>query len=174
MRNVIVMSGVSGSGKTTHALKLMAEYEEMRAITKRTDPIYDCRKVSADDHFYDLDGKYKFDPSQLSEAHGACFRNFINALRDSTELVIVDNTNTTAVEIAPYMLGAQAFAYEVRIVVMRLDDDNLKFSIAECAKRNKHGVSIYTINRQDFNMVQSNFPPHWQASVIPVVLGTTP
>lgn len=62
MRRVIVMSGVSGSGKSTHAEKLAK--------------VNDGTIVSADQFFERTDG-YLFDPSKLGEVRAFCFRRFI-------------------------------------------------------------------------------------------------
>jgi len=156
MRNVIVMSGVSGSGKSTYVKNRFVRYFEV---------------VSADD-FFETSGKYKFDASKLSEAHGTCFRNFIEALQSETEFVIVDNTNTTCEEIAPYMLGAQAYGYEAEIITLRepgflpgpsegAHDGTLEY-LALCAARNSHGVGANSIFQQHSRLQKRTLPPWWK------------
>lgn len=90
---VKILSGISGSGKSTYARR-------HRGVI-----------VSADDYFV-RDGAYRFNPARLSSAHATCFARYLGALDDGHPLVIVDNTNTTAVEIAPYVLAAQAKGYD--------------------------------------------------------------
>lgn len=98
-REVIVLQGASGAGKSTYAARLVKD----AIAADKTFTI-----VSADDFFITPTRQYLFDPSRLSEAHGTCFARFLQALTQRIDVVIVDNTNTTAVEIAPYMLATSA------------------------------------------------------------------
>ena len=75
--------------------------------------------VGADDFFEGSEG-YRFDKTKLAEAHGQCFRRFIDFLDVDVDLVIVDNTNTTTEEIAPYMLGASAYGYEAEVITIEV------------------------------------------------------
>lgn len=97
MGQVIILQGISGAGKSTYAAKLGG------------------RIVSANDYFQARDG-YRFAPAKLGEAHAQCMRRFIEMVQGSEPLVIVDNTNTTVAEIAPYYSVGQAYGYAVRIV----------------------------------------------------------
>lgn len=158
MRSVVVLSGVSGSGKSEHAKKAeLAHHHDSMMI------------VSADHYFIGPDDVYRFDPTQLSKAHGECFKVFIDALRHDVELVIVDNTNTTTIEIAPYMLAASAYCYEAEIVIMNAREHQLEM----CAKRNKHGVSLDVITKQHQRMwdLKNQLPPWWNRTDF-LVLGT--
>ena len=174
MRNVVVMSGVSGSGKSTYARS--ADFRK-----RYLNPGGDWTAVSADHHFINLDGEYKFDPAQLSAAHAACFRSFIEALQNAVDLVIVDNTNTTAIEIAPYILGAQAFGYHAEVLMLRFkvathwtnEATVEEMHIQECASRNKHGADVAAIRRQHHNTLGMKMAPYWNFSTVPVVLGTS-
>lgn len=134
MKKVVVLSGLSGSGKSMFACKLALFRPEPKRYI-----------VSADDYF-NCDGNYKFDPANLSQAHAACFRNFIDHLNGSLcgigdKIVIVDNTNLTKEEISPYMLGAAAFGYDAEIVMLRVEP-----SVA--LSRNIHNVSFTAHKRQ--------------------------
>ena len=158
MGKVVILSGVSGSGKSTTARKLWNELE----------PGTYCRVVSADD-FFMVEGVYKFDPTKLSEAHGKCFRDFIAELQPNAvgkynhDLVVVDNTNTTSEEIAPYILGAQAFGWEVEILTsLPHPTTNWADYYAMCAARNAHGVGFDTIKAQHKRIVNRSLPPWWK------------
>lgn len=97
MKKVIILSGISGSGKSTYAKKLVGDsfgQEECTGVV-----------VCSADHFFMQTGEYKFDASMLSLAHGECFKDFIEEVQRGTSLVLVDNTNTSVAEIAPYVLG---------------------------------------------------------------------
>ena len=140
MNHVIILSGVSGSGKSTYARTRLGSADV----------------VSADSYFYSIGGgKYAFDASKLSEAHGACFRRFIQLLQHTDEnTIVVDNTNTTSEEIAPYVLGAQAFGATVEICTLKGDYVNV------------HGVPEMTIEAQRTRIENRKLPPWWKNSEI--------
>jgi predicted kinase len=139
MKRVIVLQGVSGSGKTRHAKKLCREYAR------------ECpRVVSSDDFFLSPDGSYHFDPSKLSEAHAWCFREYMLALQGTADdFIIVDNTNADACELSPYMLAASAFGAKAFIV--RVDCD-----LELAANRNTHNVPTHAIARQAERIRKTN------------------
>ena len=154
---VIVLSGVSGSGKSTWI--------------KENHP--SAYVVSADHYFLTTGGEYRFDASKLSAAHGACFREFIVATQNSTEEsfpIVVDNTNTTDVEISPYMLVAQAYCLPSEIVTLmpRRGRDVGWVDLTKCAERNKHGVSLQAIEAQDARIQARNLPPWWTETRVPM------
>jgi predicted kinase len=144
MRKVIVLSGVSGSGKSTYTKSLVGEAERL--------------SVCSADHYFMSDGVYKFDPSKLSDAHGACFRDFLASLQINTDMVVVDNTNTSAVEIAPYILGAQAFGYEVEVHTLMCETED---DVKVCAARNAHGVPFQGVMAQHKRLQERQLPPWW-------------
>jgi len=114
---------------------------------------------SADNFFINkTTGVYEFNPGKLKEAHGSCIMGFALALfhkqvkhvtimrgcpgsgkstwikDNAAELdTVIDNTNPTAVDVAPY--AALASAYDVPMEVVTLMSDP---EIA--AARNVHGV----------------------------------
>lgn len=148
MRQVIIMSGVSGCGKSTYAKSLCIPHG-----------VANSHIVSADTYFMS-DGVYKFDASKLSDAHGACFKQFITYMQESVSLVVVDNTNTTAEEIAPYILGAQAFGYEVEIRTLLTDMTSDK--VVALSDRNLHGVGPNSIMAQSERLVRRKLMPWWK------------
>jgi predicted kinase len=99
---VIILRGISGSGKTTWIANNHPE----------------AFVVSADHHFLDKDGNYHFNADHLQEAHEHCFRAFLNALEEKRPLIAVDNTNVALWEITPYSLGARAFGYDITILTL--------------------------------------------------------
>ena len=150
MKQVKIMRGCSGSGKSTHTRNLVRE-------AKANDISWVV--VSADAHFLDEEGNYNFDPSKLGEAHGSCFVQCIDALRNNIGLVIVDNTNTTAVEIAPYMAAAAAYGYDAEILLVEADVD-------VAIERNVHGVPAEAVKRQAKNIQQEKLPPWWKQTKV--------
>lgn len=101
MKKLILMRGVSGSGKSTLA-KQLAEQSSNHVI------------YSTDD-FFMVDGQYKFDPKKIRVNHQRNQDRTYKAMKDGVELVIVDNTNTQAWEMKPYVEAAIKLGYEVEI-----------------------------------------------------------
>jgi len=141
----IVLRGIPGSGKST--------------FHKNRYP--DADWVSSADSYFMRSGTYRFDPTKLSEAHGECFRDFIYALERGDELVIVDNTSIDPLEIAPYMLAAQAYKYEAEVISLFIDP-----KIA--GARNVHGVPQETVERVAKKMANSYsaLPPWWKHTML--------
>lgn len=105
---VIILRGISGSGKSTWA--------------KQNAP-HDAVIVSADHFFIQPNGEYVFDPSKLHDAHIDCFRRFLDGIEKKTPTIIVDNTNIHRWEFQPYLLAAQARGYELELITFRCDPE---------------------------------------------------
>ncbi len=142
MKQVFVLCGIPGSGKST--------------VAKTMWPT--AKVVSADD-FFMVEGEYRFDPLQIGQAHNTCFRNFIESLQAGVECVVVDNTNTEVVELAPYMQAAAAFGYEAKAVTILC---NPKTAI----KRNIHKVPDTTIYQMDVQIRNRKCPSYWAMEVV--------
>ena len=84
---VIIMRGISGSGKSTYAKQLSKEY--------------DAVICSADDYF-NKTGNYIFDRNKLKEAHGECLLKADGNLQEGRS-VIIDNTNVKKWEYQKYI-----------------------------------------------------------------------
>ena len=150
MGKVIVLSGCSGSGKTTYADRIIAE-----------NPKATC--VSAD-HFFEADGHYNFDPTKLGQAHGRCFRRFVTMLQDGNyggnpDTIVVANTNQSTSEISPYMLAAEGFGWQAEIVTLDVDP-------AVAAARNVHGVPAKKVAEQAARISRRTLPGYWKQRVI--------
>lgn len=137
---VTILQGIPGSGKSSLIPKHHA-----------------YSTVSADHHFIGLDGVYRFNPAELGEAHGSCLRAFARrcATPDCAELV-VDNTNTTPTEVAPYYALAQAYGHEVRIIYVPCAPE-------VGAARNLHGVPIEGCRAMHGRLThfEGAMPPWW-------------
>lgn len=136
---VVILSGIPGSGKSTLAQSL------------RVTP--DVVVCSADDLFVE-NGVYRFDLAKLGHAHRACWRKFQRALQDGLELVVVDNTNLSAAEIAPYVLPAEAWGYQVEIVRVHCDP-------AVAFARQTHGVPAEGFARMVEAFNKRDVMPWW-------------
>ena len=131
MKTVIILRGISGSGKSTY----IATH-------------YPIATIASADKYFMRDDVYTFDPKQLGNAHSWCFRQFEAALQRSDETVIVDNTNTKLWEFKGYLDLTAQYGYEVKVIRLTVDP-----KIA--AARNLHGVPTEKVQQmqdrfQDF------------------------
>lgn len=134
MSKVLILRGVSGSGKSTVAREHAAEQILLggKAVI-----------CSADDYFIRL-GSYKFDPRLLPEAHAWCRGKAIGALEAEVDLVIIDNTNLCKWEYEPYEKMASDYGAECQILVVGQFDEK---AIELYASRNLHGVPVEKIKQ---------------------------
>lgn len=142
MKKVWIYCGVPGAGKST-------------LIDRHANP-YVC---SADAYFTDEFGNYDFIPAELSEAHASCLRQFTDYVRFGAPEIVVDNTNTTVAEIAPYAALALAYGYELEIVTLLVDP-----SVA--GARNIHGVPMAAVQAMHDRLLKRDLPPWWKHTVI--------
>ena len=148
MKKVVLMQGVSGSGKSTFVKGLVDDYHQ-----GNHDNAW-CAVCSADDYF---GADYAFDPAKLGEAHAACLIDFMDATIACTELVVVDNTNCSAVELAPYIAIAQARGYEVEIV-------RIACTLGEALERAEsgpHRTPAKAVQSQWRTLERFDPPPWW-------------
>jgi hypothetical protein len=158
--NIKIMRGPSGAGKSTYIHNHWDEWGKKVKV------------VSADRFFINIDGDYVFDPKNLGTAHAWCLRNFANALSEWVDysqdaeypddtVLVVDNTNLSAVEVAPYYQLAVAYGIPVEIIDIYYDPDTYP-------NRNTHGVPVAKV-KQMFdrgNRELRNFPPYWKITHI--------
>jgi 2',3'-cyclic-nucleotide 3'-phosphodiesterase len=116
MKNVIILRGISGSGKSTY-----------------TAAHFPTAFVASADKFFERGGTYKFDPAKLGTAHAWCASVFEYALRRGDETVVVDNTNTKLWEFKGYLDLAAKYGYDVTVIRLKVDPK-------VAAARNLHGV----------------------------------
>lgn len=153
---MLIMRGLPASGKTHTALSI-ANYADDHCQVVR---------VSADEFFYNEDGEYHFDPSKLPQAHGECFRKAISWAVGSTVLptrsrvIIVDNTNISAWEIAPYMALAQAYAIPAYILTVDCgQEERMKRNAARPLDRR---VPEVILANMAMRMFEARLPPFWE------------
>jgi hypothetical protein len=114
--------------------------------------------VSAD-HFFMKQGEYRFDPRFLPQAHQACFRAFIDhagaEFADRLDEIYVDNTNINAWECSPYVLGGEAYVWNVTIVNFHIDP-------AIAVARGVHGVPERVVYGMAEARDNVSLPPWWK------------
>jgi predicted kinase len=155
---IILLMGIPGSGKSTYTKNLSGVV-----------------KVCSADHWFERSGVYTFNPSELGKAHGDCLWQYADVLRSNDdllswgyshgdkrvpEILVVDNTNTTALELAPYVALAQAYNVEYEIRVFNCTPE-------ESFQRNTHDVPLSSCQRMYDRMQQTlkNFPYHWNKPI---------
>jgi predicted kinase len=97
---LILIRGISGSGKTTYAEQLKQEDSSLS-------------HYEADMYFY-KNGEYQFDPTKLKQAHNWCkCQTEIDLMFGKS--VIVSNTFTQKWEIEPYIQLGRKFGADIII-----------------------------------------------------------
>ena len=130
MKKVIIMQGLSGSGKT-HWVNTN----------------FPNASVCSADKFFEMGpDEYHFVPSLLGEAHAQCLNKYLYALNRGDSTVIVDNTNTQRWEWINYAHIAVKWGYEW--AVADIYDSPAALTDEQLAARCKHNVSVEAIARQ--------------------------
>ena len=144
---VVILSGIPGAGKGSWV-------EENR---DNVDYI-----VSADDYFM-VNGEYKYNYQQIQEAHNSCLKKFVEYIQHvpatAQAVIVVDNTNTTSEEIAPYYAIAKAYGAEVALLTFTC-------SAEVSAARNLHGVPLKSSTVMEKRLAKRILPAHWQINCV--------
>ena len=122
-KNLILIRGLAGSGKTTLANMLAPEWNS------------DTAHFEADEFFYDENGEYHFDGQKLGAAHDACQYNTRQAMIEKCRLIVVSNTFSQRWEMKPYVEMANDWNYPVQIIECQGSFDSI------------HGVPEKTVQR---------------------------
>ena len=141
----VIMRGIPGSGKSTVA-RWIAEAVPCSQV------------VSADDYFM-VRGAYCFDRTKLPQAHQECFLKAMHSVLCKTPMVVVDNTNTSAWEIAPYIMLAESHGMEVLIL-------NVECPVDVARKRQTHGVPELTVKLMASRLAAEVLPPRWNTATM--------
>lgn len=144
MKHVKIMRGLPGSGKSTWIdetiLRLTGNWE-----------------VCSADHYFMINGEYKFDPREISNAHKSCYKKFVSAVTEGIDTIFVDNTNTQLWEMTPYIQFAELMDYEVEIIEFQILPE-------VCGPRNTHGVPAVQIKKMFDNW--QDCLPWWKRTII--------
>lgn len=100
MKQLILLRGLPGSGKSTFAKSLNAAHFE------------------ADMFFIDKEGNYNFDATHLKYAHEWCQDLVWMAMAKSYPLIVVSNTFTQEWEMDAYFKMAEEFGYQVVCLIV--------------------------------------------------------
>ncbi|XP_046984965.1 uncharacterized protein LOC124555179 isoform X1 [Schistocerca americana] len=131
---MILMRGLPGSGKSTLARHLVRS-------TMGEEP---HRFIHSTDNFFTVCGKgrYKFNPKFLHEAHTWNVKRVLADAVKGITPIIVDNTNLEASEMRPYATIAVRHGYRIEFLE---PNTYWRYFVAECARRNTHGVPIQRV-----------------------------
>lgn len=135
MKLLYIVRGIPGSGKSTIAQKV-------------------CQKVfEADQYFYSFDRDlkkvvYKFDPTKISAAHRQCQKNVENSMKDCVLEIAVSNTFTQKWEVVPYIELARKYGYDVQIITVQSNFQNVHNVPEESIQRMKKRWENFTL--EDF------------------------
>ena len=128
MKQLILLRGLPGSGKSTFAKSLGGIH------------------IEADQYFI-VKGEYKFDASQLKNAHNYCqsqTRAWMshNGEQISTDKIIVSNTFTQEWEMDAYFELAEEFGYQGVCLIVE----------------NRHGnMSVHDVPQRKLNEMRNRF-----------------
>jgi predicted kinase len=139
----LIYAGLPGSGKST-------------LIRGQPDP---KTVVSADDYWVNDAGKYVFVAKDLPKAHDACLRRYLEALQRGDRLVVVDNTNLTVWQIAPYYRLAEVFGYRPQIIKVYCDP-------YVALARNTHDVPVERFFEMVRQYQELELPPWWNKAAV--------
>jgi predicted kinase len=110
MKNLYIVRGLPGSGKSTFAKKLVGE---------------DFLVCEADKYFIDKEtGEYNFDITKIKEAHKFCKDTVETYMKDSLvndqfyREIAVSNTFTQEWEMEPYIELAKQYGYQVTSLIV--------------------------------------------------------
>ena len=137
-RVLILMRGVSGTGKSTRAREIAGK---------------DQSKIFATDDFWGED--YNFDPAKKKEAHEWNQKRTIEAMKRGETPIIIDNMHVESWNAKSYVEAANKYGYKLRIEEPTSDiwktlkpmlqekhkyPEELQKIAKELAARNLHGV----------------------------------
>ncbi|XP_028582306.2 uncharacterized protein LOC114595786 isoform X2 [Podarcis muralis] len=122
---LLILRGLPGSGKTTLSRILLGQ--------SRDGIIF-----STDEYFRQNNGCWSYNVAQLGAAHDWNQKRARQAMDQGRSPIIIDNTNTQAWEMKPYVEAALEKGYRIEF---HEPDTWWKFDPEELEKRNEHGVN---------------------------------
>lgn len=98
-KNLYIVRGIPGSGKSTFAKSLGGSHFET-------------------DMYFMKDGEYNFDYQKIKDAHNWCRHSVMDAMKQGIPKVVVSNTFTQKWEMDPYFILAEELGYRVFTIVV--------------------------------------------------------
>ncbi len=159
---VIVMRGLPGSGKSFWVENRLRRPEGFAGLENS---VIVC---SNDDYHVNFaTGRYEFKQENHAAACNECTLKFLNVFikavnanaPDGCDYLVVDNTNLSAWEIAPYYRIAECHCIPVKIVRIHCE-------YVDAVRRNVHAVPPERIWAMYQTLLQERLPPWWKEEVI--------
>lgn len=107
-KTLVIMRGLPWTGKSYTANRLLSEAEGSAVILSTDEFWYKINKP-------DLPDEYSFNPRFLEQAHHWNQQRAFRHIEQGTELVIIDNTNTTYGEFSVYTNYASPQDYKIHV-----------------------------------------------------------
>lgn len=123
VKKLILIRGVSGSGKSTKAQKIILASKAQGFSTS-------CNEA---DHFRYKWGTYIYRVNENASCHKKCLSKTAQAMQNNTNVVVVANTFIKKAQLKPYLCLANKHGYSVEIIVMQGNYPN------------RHGVPKYVV-----------------------------
>jgi len=124
---VVILRGLPGSGKS-----YLAQH------CGGTDSIV----CSSDNYFLNKAGTYQFDRKRIAEAHAHCCEQFVQAISDGRELVVIDNTNSMWWEYRVYTHLCQLLGLGCQVVEIPHPNMNI---VSFYLSRNVHNLTLKAV-----------------------------
>lgn len=151
---IYLLRGLPGSGKSTWWKRPGTLADFGGHPMEETDIA-----VCSADTYHMINGEYHYDPKNAGKAHGQCLLQYVRCLQTHPGTIVVDNTNTTLLELAPYVRLAEAYEVPCEIVY-------LMCSLETAVRRNTHAVPVNTLLKMQANLLTEIVPAHWPQRVI--------
>ena len=100
MKNIYLVRGIPGSGKTTFAKTLEGLH------------------IEADMYFTDENGVYTFEPTKIKDSHKWCNDLVEEWMREEQDKIVVSNTFTQEWEMENYYKLAEQYGYRVTSIIV--------------------------------------------------------
>ena len=130
-KNLYIVRGLPGSGKSTFARSIAKSYQVFEA-----------------DQYFMKDGEYNFDPSKLKEAHDNCRQRVVRRMRknlfNSTlfRTIVVSNTFTQEWEMKFYRNIARRYGYKVHTIIV---------------ENRHHGINVHGVPPDKVKVMEDRF-----------------
>jgi predicted kinase len=119
---------------------------------------------SADFAHIGPDGIYRFTPEGLKRGHAEAFLKYIGVIMGlgfiEPEILVVNNTNLAAWELAPYVRMAEVYDMDYEIIQVECPPE-------VAAARNIHGVPGWRIGMMYHTLLTERLPPWWKMRIVP-------
>jgi predicted kinase len=130
-KNLYIVRGLPGSGKSTFARSIAKSYQVFEA-----------------DQYFVKRGKYNFDPKKIKDAHDDCKQRVAKRMRENLfntlffNTIVVSNTFTQDWEMKFYRSIAKRYGYQIHTVIIE--------------KRHK-GINIHEVPEDKIQIMEDRF-----------------